>query len=152
MRESIVGLLSVAATATLVSCASLKIENVDFGWPVESVVTVGDDNMVQDKRYSVSFPTSALAQEEFENPDALKGKKLRVLRNQQGYYFVTGAKFRHVYVFGPGEGVLCQEEKILVSETGLSDPALNNRPPHVELVDGDAFKKILTSDGILEAN
>lgn len=151
MRFSIVGLLSVAATAALISCASLKIENVDFGWPVESVVAVGDDNMVLDKRYSITFPTSALAMEEFENPDALKGAKLRVLRNQEGYYFVTGPKFRHVYVFGPGEGMLGQEEKILVSETGLNDPALNNRPPNVELVDGDTFKKVLTSSGILEA-
>jgi len=150
MRFSTVGVLSVAATATLVSCASLKIENVDYGWPVESVVTVGEDNMVLDKRYSITFPTSALAMEEFENPDALKGSKLRVIRNAQGYYFVTGPKFRHVYVFGPGEGTLSQEEKILVSETGLKDPALNNRPPNVELVDGDAFTKILTSSGVLE--
>jgi len=151
MRFSIVGLLSVAATATLVSCASLKIENVDFGWPVESVVTVGEDNVAQDKRYSVAFPTAALAMEEFQNPDALRGAKLRVIRSKEGYYFVTGPKFRNVYVFEPGEGMLTQEGKILVSETGLKDPALNNRPPHVELVDGDAFKKVLTASGILEA-
>lgn len=151
MRFSSVGLLSLAATAMLISCASLKIENVDFGWPVESVVTVGDDNMVFDKRYSINFPTTALAMEEFQNPDALKGAQLRVLRDAQGYYFVTGPKFRHVYVFEPGEGALSQESKILVSESGLKDPALNNRAPNVELVDGDAFKKVLTPGGILEA-
>jgi hypothetical protein len=150
MRFPIVGLLSVAATATLMSCASLKIENVDFGWPVESVISVGDDNVAQDKRYSINFPTTALAMEEFQNPDALKGAKLRVLRDTQGYYFVTGPKFRNVYVFEPGEGTLSQESKILVSETGLKDPALNNRTPNVELVDGDSLKKVLTPSGILE--
>jgi hypothetical protein len=150
MRFPIIGLLSIAAAATLMSCASLKIENVDFGWPVESVISVGDDNMAMDKRYSVSFPTAALATEEFQNPDALKGAKLRVLREPRGYYFVTGPKFRHVYVFEPGEGALSQKTKILVSETGLKDPALNNRAPNVELVDGDAFTRVLTPDGILE--
>jgi hypothetical protein len=144
------GLLSVAAAATLMSCASLKIENVDYGWPVESVITVGDDNLAQDKRYSLTFPTAALATEEFQNPDALKGSRLRILRDAHGYYFVTGPKFRHVYVFQAGEGALSQESKILVSETGLLDPALNNRAPNVELVDGDAFTRILTPGGILE--
>jgi hypothetical protein len=152
MRFSKVGLLSVAAIVTLASCASLKIENVDFGWPVESVISVGDDNVAQDKRYSIAFPTAALALEEFQNADGLKGARLRVLRNTEGYYFVTGPKFKNVYVFAPGEGMLCQEEKIPVSETGLVDPALNNRPPHVELVDGESLKKLLTSGGVAEGN
>jgi len=87
MRFPIIGLLSVAATATLVSCASLKIENVDFGWPVESVISVGDDNVAQDKRYSINFPTTALAMEEFQNPDALKGRQASRPERRPGVLF-----------------------------------------------------------------
>jgi hypothetical protein len=74
---------------------------------------------------------------------------LRLLRNEEGYYFMTGPKFKHVYVFEPGASELVLQSKILVSEAGLKTPALNQRSPHVEVVDGK-WKRLLSIDSIVE--
>ena len=144
--------LSIAAACLLgfSSCSTLRLENVDFGWPVESVVTVSSTNAIEDVRYSVSAHVAGLAQEEFQDSTALRGAKLRLLRSSEGYYFLTGPKFKHVYVFSPGASSLTLNKAIPVSETGLRNPALNQRPPYVELLDGDNARTLLTSDDILE--
>ena len=133
---------------TLASCG-LTIENVRFGWPVESVLPVGDDSMIQDGRYGLHFSVTAIAQEEFESPGALRGKEVRLLRSSEGYYFLTAKRFKHVYVLKPGESTLKLETSILVAEQGLQDPALNQRIPYVELLDGGKVIR-LASDGIAE--
>ena len=140
-----------AALLLLPSCSSLTLERVDFGWPVESVVTVSSSNTIEDVRYSVSARITGLAQEEFQDSTALHGAKLRLLRSSEGYYFLTGPRFKHVYVFSPGPSTLVLSRAIQVSEAGLKNPALNQRPPYVELLDGDAFRTLLTSDDIVEA-
>ena len=144
--------ICIAPAALLVfsSCSSLKMDHVDFGWPVESVVTVSNTNKIEDLRYSVSAWVAGLAQEEFQDSTALHGAKLRLLRSSEGYYFLTGPRFKHVYVFSPGPSSLILNKSIPVAEGGLRNPALNQRPPYVELVDGDNFHVLLTSDDIVE--
>jgi hypothetical protein len=139
-----------AALFVISSCSSLNLDRVDFGWPVESVVTVSNANTIEDVRYSVSAGVAGLAQEEFQDSTALRGAKLRILRSSEGYYFVTGPKFKHVYVFSPGPSSLFLNKAIPVSEGGLKNPALNQRPPYVELLDGENFRTLLTSDDIVE--
>jgi hypothetical protein len=139
------GLLAIS------SCSSLRMDFVDFGWPVESVVTVSSTNTIEDIRYSVTARVAGLAQEEFQDSTALRGAKLRLLRSSEGYYFLTGPRFRHVYVFSPGPSSLVLNKAIPVSEGGLRNPALNQRPPYVELLDGDSLRTLLTSDDIVEA-
>lgn len=139
----------IILSLVLSACASLKLENADFGWPVESVIAIGKDNILEDSRYSIRCPVSQLALEEFQDSTALQGTKLRVLRNAEGYYFITGPKFKHVYVFEADAGSLSQTSRIEVSETGLKDPALNQRAPHVELVD-DGVRTRLSSDSIVK--
>src|SRR5512141_3087624 len=39
-------LLSILCTVLLLSCSSLTLENVNYGWPVESVTTVSPENIV----------------------------------------------------------------------------------------------------------
>lgn len=140
-----------AALLFLPSCSSLTLERVDFGWPVESVVTVSGSNTIEDVRYSVAARVTGLAMEEFQDSTALHGARLRLLRSTEGYYFVTGPRFKHVYVFSPGPSTLVLNRAIQVSEAGLRNPALNQRPPYVELLDGDTFRTLLTSDDIVEA-
>jgi hypothetical protein len=144
--------ICIAPAALLVfsSCSSLKMDHVDFGWPVESVVTVSNTNKIEDLRYSVSAWVAGLAQEEFQDSTALHGAKLRLLRSSEGYYFLTGPRFKHVYVFSPGPSSLILNKSIPVAEGGLRNPALNQRIPFVELVDGDNFHVLLTSDDIVE--
>jgi len=142
--------LIIAALLCLSGCSVLMLEQVDFGWPVESVVTVSSSNTIEDVRYSVRTGVGPLAREEFQDSTALRGARLRLLRNSAGFYFLTGPRFKHVYVFAPGPSTLTLNRAIPVTETGLKDPALNQRPPYVELVDGDNFRRLLTSDDIVE--
>jgi hypothetical protein len=129
-------------------CSSLTLQRVEFGWPVEAVVTVSNNNMIEEVRHGFSCRVGDLAVEEFKDSTALYGTKLRLLRSSEGYYFVTGPRFKNVYVFAPGAHELVLRSAINVSETGLQNPALNQRPPYIELLDGDAIHLMLTSDDI----
>ncbi len=150
MRGLPIGLAIVIVLVALPSCSSLTLERVDFGWPVESVLTVSDTNTIDDVRYAVTCSVARLAAEEFQDSTALRGAKLRLLRNTEGYYFLTGPKFKHVYIFQQSPRELKLKNALEVTKTGLQNPALNQRPPHVELIDGDTFKRLLTSDDIVE--
>jgi hypothetical protein len=142
--------LLLVASFTLSSCASISLQWVDYSWPVESVLKVSQHNTIDEGRYAVSIRATNLAIEEFQDSSALIGTSLRLIRSEEGYYFVTGPKFKHVYVFTPGASELNLKSKIQISETGLKSPALNQRTPYVELVDGKTLKKLLTSDNIVE--
>ncbi len=134
----------------MASCSSnLTLTEVDFAWPVESVETVDPSGRVEVARYAVDFSLTPLAAEESEGAGNASGKKAHVIRNSAGYYFVTVAGFRNVYVFSPGEHELKFYEAIPISEPGIQNPAFNQRPPHIELVDG-SLKLLLTEDGIVE--
>ncbi|MGB2958617.1 MAG: hypothetical protein WBG01_01495 [Bacteroidota bacterium] len=142
--------LFIPVLATLCACSSLTIKDVDYSWPVESVLSVGPENRVKDRRYSLSFDATALAVAEFQDSAALRGSELRLLRSGEGYYFVTGRDFKQVYVFGQGAHELSLMTQIQVSPSGLKDPALNQRPPYVELIDRSGLRLLLTSGGIYE--
>jgi hypothetical protein len=135
--------------ALLLSGCGLTIEGVHYGWPVESVLTVGPDNRVADGHNGVSFSVAEIAQEEFQDSSALQSKQVRLLRSDEGYYFLTARGFKNVYVFSPGPAKLHVKSRLAVAPNGLLDPALNQRTPYVELVDGTSVKK-LTSNDILE--
>jgi hypothetical protein len=132
------------------SCSSLSLQWVDYSWPVESVLKVSQHNTIDEGRYAVSIRVTYLAVEEFQDSTALIGTSLRLIRSGEGYYFITGPKFKNVYVFTPGASELNLKSKIQDSETGLKSPALNQRIPYVELVDGKTTKRLLTSDNVVE--
>lgn len=135
---------------TFSSCGSLSLQWVDYSWPVESVVKVNQNNTVEEGRYAISIRVTNLAMEEFQDSTALIGVALRLLRSEEGFYFITGPKFKNVYVFNPGPSELNLKSKIEVSETGMKSPALNQRTPYVEVVDGKGWKRLLTSDSVAE--
>lgn len=149
-------LLLLPSFLLIASCASVHIDQVDFGWPVESVLTVGEENRIEDRRYAVSFDITPVAVAEFEDSTALRGREIRLLRSTQGYYYITGPRFLNVYVFSPGESSLKLHSKIAVIERrdegetpGMRSPAMNQRPPHIELLDGSTLRLLLTADGIV---
>jgi len=146
------GMFLILGTLTMTSCASLTLQWVDYSWPVESVLKVNSQNTIEEGRYAVSIRVTNLALSEFEDSTALIGKPLRVIRNEEGYYFITGPKFKNVYVFTPGASELNLKSRIQVSEAGLKSPALNQRPPLIEVVDGKGWKRLLSSDNIVEEN
>lgn len=140
-------MISVALLLLGTACSMLTLQPADFSWPVESLLKVDDQGNVAEDRYSTSFNTIGLFYEEFQDSLAYRGKSIHLIRNNWGDYFITGDEFKNVYVFKAHEGTLELEKKIFISEFGLKTPALNQRTPYIELLDGDN-KIYLTSDGI----
>lgn len=150
MPTSTARFLIAALLLVLAGCSSLTIEQVDFAWPVESVETVNSMNRIEARRYALTLDVLPIAVAEFQDSSALLGATLRIIRNREGYYFITGPAFRNVYVFKPGAGSLILHTAIEVSSTGLRSPAFNQRPPVVELLDEQAPPRRLTPDGLVE--
>ena len=77
--------------------------------------------------------------------------EVHLIRNNDGYYFVTANGFQNVYVFAPGEGELKLENTIEFVENALGEPAFNKREGYIELVDlsnNESYR--LDHEGILE--
>lgn len=128
--------ISVFSLLFLYSCATLELKPADFSWPIESVLKIDDNGMASEDRYTFSFNIKPLFYEEMQDSLAYLDREVRIIRNVEGYYFITAQGFKNVYVFLPSEGSLELEEKILISETGLEKPILNQRSPFIELIDG----------------
>ncbi len=124
--------ISAALMLSVAACGpSLVITDVNYTQPVESVVSPDADNVINDRRYAISFSiTSILEEENIASTD-----EVRLIRNRSGYYFVTAAGFNHIYVFKPASGELELENKIELTTDGLGQPALNQRGDHIEVVD-----------------
>lgn len=144
---------AVLLLSLVAGCSSLRLEGVDFAWPVESVVTVSDRNLVEEQRYAIGFNIGRVALEEFQDSTALAGKQVRMLRDGRGYLFLTGKGFKHLYVFEPERGSLSLTRRIPVpgepAGRVLDNPALNSRPPFVELIDNGNIIARLTPEGVV---
>ncbi len=152
MSKPSIGPWIALLTLFLPACSSLLLDRVDFAWPVESVQTVNSMDRIEEGRYALTVNVLPLALAEFADSTALRGSTLHIIRNGAGFYFITGPQFKHVYVFKPGDGALILSEAIPVSATGLGSPAFNQRPPYIELLDGSAPARRLTSTALLEGN
>lgn len=137
----------IISITIITACSSLKLSPAEFAWPIESVLKINNDGFAKEERYSFSFNTKSLFMEEMQDSLAYVGKELRIIRNQDGYYFITSKGFKNVYIFETSEGSFSLKEKITINETGLNNPFFNQRTPYIELVDGD-FKAYFTSEGL----
>jgi hypothetical protein len=138
---------SLLAIPLIAACSALTLQPANFSWPIESVLAIDDKGNAADERYSIQFNTKGLFFEEFQDSLSYKGKELNVIRNNEGFYFITAPKFKNVYVFNADEGTLKLHKKIFISEMVLEKPAFNQRDSYIELMDGS--KKInLSSQGI----
>jgi len=97
MKSAIIIILFLIGTFT--ACSVLTLTPANFAWPIESVLQVNDEGEVSEERYSFSFDAKGLYYEEFEDSLAYLDRELRIIRDVQGYYFITGIKFKNVYVF-----------------------------------------------------
>lgn len=135
----------------IAACSTLTLQPVNFAWLLESVLAIDDNGNVNEDRYYINFNTKGLFFEEFQDSSAYKGKDIRMIRDTQGFYYITSSNFKNVYVFTADEGSLRLDNKILISETGIENPAFNQRSPFIELVNGDK-KTNLTNEGIMEGS
>jgi hypothetical protein len=134
----------------LAGCSSLIMKPADFAWPVESVLSVDSQGRVQSDRYSFSVDVKALLFAETQDSVNISKVSLRIIRDVKGYYFITAVQFKHVYVFAQTEGGLKLKNKILVAQHGLTEPALNQRVPYVQLINGKNPALLLTEEGVFE--
>lgn len=131
---------------------TLVIEDVNYAQPIESVLVPDSSGMVTDLRYGISFSLYPILEKEFENIPSQTIHEVHLIRNANGFYFITATNFRHVYVMAPAEGQLKQKKRILVSEKGIARPAFNWRPPYVELIGMDTDEiRYINENGILKA-
>jgi len=142
------GLLFVFLMMLVAGCSSLLLKPADFAWPIEDELKVDSHGMVHEERYTFSFNVKPLFYEELKDSVNISNHTIRIIRNVDGYYFITAPKFKNVYVFGQAEGGLSLEKAIPVSTTGLTSPAFNQRSPYVELLNGNEKPMMLTKDGI----
>jgi len=129
-------------------CSSLTLSPVHYQWPIESVLTVDGKGNVDEARYFITFNVKPLLFEETKDSVHVSGIELRVIRDMDGYYFMTAPKFKNVYVFASDEGKLKLEKKVMVSETGLTSPAFNQAAPYIHLLNGKEKSITLSKDGV----
>ena len=142
-------ILVIAVITILAACSSLKLEPAQFSWPIESVLKIDNNGFVKEDRHSINFNTKALFFEETQDSLSYAGKYIRLIRNNEGYYFMTAVDFKNVYVFTVAKNAFSLENKIQINETGLVNPAFNQRNSFIELLDDTKTYK-LTSEGIEE--
>jgi len=139
--------LTIVVATLLFSCSSLTLTPAEFSWPLESVLKIDNNGFVKEERNSISFDTKALFLEETEDSLGYAGKTLHLIRNDEGFYFMTAVGFKNVYVFKVEENAFSLENKIQINETGLKNPAFNQRKPFIELLD-DGMTYKLSSEAI----
>lgn len=125
---------------------SLVVKNVNYAQQIESVLIPDEDGNINDVRYGLSYSILPFQYEEFNDTTTVMVSEVRMIRNHQGYYFITADKFKHVYVMAPKRGELKLEKKILVDEDGLLSPAFNWREPVVQLIDNSNNVVILLNE------
>ena len=131
MTKKILITLSILFMA---GCSSIKLEPASFAWPIENVVTTDADGNVVIDRYSTEFNATNLFKTELGDSVDVANKELRIIRDYLGYYVMTAVGFKNVYVFDVSDGAFVQTNKIFITKDGMTNPALNQRPPNIELV------------------
>lgn len=144
MKKAILFLF--VALPALAGCVTVK--PVDFSWSFESVVTADSAGYVRAEPKTIAFDARALFKAETKNPDAAAGAVVRIIRDYDGYYFITSPGFKHVYIFTGAQGKLTLKKKVLIAEQGMEKPFFNRRPSGIELV-ADGQTVLLNRKGII---
>ena len=142
------GLIWLAALLALPGCASVTLKPVDFSWSFESVLTADSAGYAKGEPKTIAFDAKELFRAETKDPGAAAGATVRVIRDRDGYYYITAAGFKHVYVFKGARGALKLEKKVLIAEQGMEKPFFNRRDQGIELAaNGQAY--LLSRKGIV---
>jgi hypothetical protein len=138
----------MAAALALSGCASLTLKPADFSWSYESVLTTDAAGVARGEPKTISFAAGELFRAETKEPGAVAGRTVRVIRDAEGFYYLTAAGFRHVYIFDGCDGELALRKKVLVAEAGMEKPFFNRREQGIQLVaNGQVY--YLNKKGIL---
>jgi hypothetical protein len=140
-----------AVAMSLFGCSSLVLQPANFSWPVEAVLKADSNGMVSESRFAVSFSIAQLMTTELGDTLGPSSAPVRLIRDREGFYYITAPRFRSVYVLTAGDGVMKQYRKIEIADSAMADPKFNQRDTYIELLNGSA-KLALTKDGITEGD
>jgi hypothetical protein len=136
------------AIVVLSGCATVTLKPVDFSWSFESVLTADSTGYVRAEPKTIAFDARELFRAEAKDPGAAAGTVVRIIRDYDGYYFITSPGFKHVYIFGGANGKMTLKKKVLIAEQGMEKPYFNRRELGIELVaNGTAY--LLNKKGII---
>ena len=130
------------------ACSSLTLKPADFSWPIENALKVDSKGFIEEQRYAFTIKVKPIFFEEFADSNNFAGKEIRIIRDKLGYVYITGKKFKNVYVLATVEGGMKLENKILINEAGLVSPAFNQKSPNIELLD-TPNKYLLNHKGVV---
>lgn len=153
LMNTITGALLVAL-AVLTGCKqSMVISRVDYSQAIESVLTPNEEGVVIDRQHGLKFNILPLQYAETQDTSSVTTEVVRLIRDEEGYYYITAPGYNHVYVMTSGEGELKLEQKIKISENGISQPAFNQRMEYIQLVNletGESWR--LSPDGVQKSS
>jgi hypothetical protein len=142
---------AIVLTVFLAGCATLVLQPANFAWPIELVLKPDAKGMVHDVRYEFNCNIKPLLFEERQDSIHVSTYTLRIIRDQAGYYYITGKGFKNVYIFAQTEGALKLDKKIQVSEKELEAPAFNQKTSFIQLVNEEnenVAPILINKDGI----
>lgn len=119
----------------LSACGGFVVDQVNYGHQLETVLIPDNAGNVHDQRHGISFNVNPFEEAEWGQNTEADVNEIRLIRNDEGFYFITSPGFKHVYVMAPEKGKMKLKSKLLVSEKGLKSPAFNYRDTFIELVD-----------------
>lgn len=132
---------------------SLVISKVDYSQPIETVLQPNEEGVVTDVQHGLSFNVLPLQHAETKDSSSVTTEQLRLIRGKEGYYYITSAGYKHVYVMAPERGTLKLKKKILIREEGIAQPAFNQRNPYVQLLNRETGENYaLTVDGVQQTD
>ncbi len=137
--KKILILISMFTSLAMIGCTSLQLQPADFSWAAEEIVEVGSKGMVDAKRYSIAFTVTPLLAKEFaaDTMAAKNTNEVRLIRDKAGFYYLTGKKFKNVYVLAQSDGALAVSSTIAISaEKAMDDPKFDQKDTYIELWSG----------------
>ena len=139
----VVTVLLLGAVAVTGCKQSMVISKVDYSQSIESVLEPNDQGIVKDVRHGLTFNVKPLQYAETRDTSSITVRQVRYIRGKEGFYYITAPNFSNVYVMSPEKGKLKLTNTLGVSESGLSEPALNQRTSYIQLLSretGESWK------------
>lgn len=135
----------------LVSCSKVVIKPVNYAWMLEDKLVANEKGLVRGapNRNLPIFNIKNILQLEQQDTTAteIAGKEVRIIRDKEGYYFITANMFKNIYIFKSAKASMELYNTIFISAEGLQNPRFNQRSSHIQLLHGEEVTN-LTSEGV----
>ncbi len=137
--KKILVLIGMFTSLAMIGCSSLQLQPADFAWQADEILEINSKGMVFAKQYSVAFTVTPLLAKEFaaDSAAAKNTNEIRLIRDKAGFYYLTGKKFKNVYVLAQSDGALAVNNTINISaEKVMDDPKFDQKDTYIELWSG----------------